>query len=64
MKYTKETLIGEALDQDLSLSKYFMEMGMQCLGCPASRGESIEEACMVHGVDCEALLKRLNAHAG
>ena len=64
MKYTKETLIGEALDQDLSLSKYLMEMGMHCLGCPASRGESIEEACMVHGVDCEALLKRLNAHAG
>ncbi len=64
MKYTKETLIGEALDQDLSLSKYVMEMGMHCLGCPASRGESIEEACMVHGVDCEALLKRLNAHAG
>ena len=64
MTYTKETLIGEALDQDLSLSKYFMEMGMHCLGCPASRGESIEEACMVHGVDCEALLKRLNAHAG
>ena len=62
MTYTKDTLIGEALDYDLTLARYFMEMGMHCLGCPSSRGESIEEACMVHGVDCGALLARLNAH--
>lgn len=63
MKYTKDTLIGEALDADMGLAPYFMEMGMHCLGCPSSRGESIEEACMVHGVDCSALLDKLNAHA-
>lgn len=63
MKYTKDTLIGDALDADGSLAEYFLEMGMHCLGCPASRGESIEEACMVHGVDCNELLAKLNEHA-
>ncbi|MBC8586149.1 DUF1858 domain-containing protein [Youxingia wuxianensis] len=64
MTITKDTLIGEALDYDVTLSKYFMEMGMHCLGCPASRGETIEQACEVHGVDCDDLLKKLNAHDG
>lgn len=63
MTYTKDTLIGEALDADATLADYFFEMGMHCLGCPASRGESIEEACMVHGVSCQALLDKLNSHA-
>ena len=62
MVYTKETLIGEAVDADQSLAKYFLAMGMHCLGCPSSRGETIEEACMVHGVDCDQLLAALNAH--
>ena len=57
----RDTLIGEALDNDMSLAKYFLEMGMHCLGCPSSRGETIAEACMVHGVDCDALLRKLNA---
>ena len=39
MIYTKDTLIGEALDNDMSLAKYFLEMGMHCLGCPSSRGD-------------------------
>ncbi len=60
MAYTRETLIGEVLDNDMSLAKYFLEMGMHCLGCPASRGETIEEACEVHGVDCDDLLEKLN----
>ncbi len=62
MVYTRDTLIGEVLDSNMSLAEYFLDMGMHCLGCPASRGESIEEACEVHGVDCEELLERLNAH--
>ena len=41
---------------------YFMEIGMHCLGCPASRGETIEEACEVHGVDCDELIGKLNEH--
>ena len=56
---TRETIIGDILD---STAPYFMEIGMHCLGCPASRGESIEEACEVHGVDCDELLEKLNAH--
>lgn len=58
---TKDTLIGEALEQNPELAKYFFEIGMHCLGCPASRSETIEQACAVHGADCDALLKKLNA---
>ena len=51
---TKDMLIGDILDADRGTAKYFLEMGMHCLGCPASRGESVEQACMVHGVEyCE-----------
>ena len=63
MVYTKDTLIGEALDNDMSLAKYFLEMGMHCLGCPSSRGETVEEACMVHGVDVDKLLELVNSEA-
>ena len=62
MKITKDMLIGEVLDIDSSASEYFFEIGMHCLGCPASRGETIAEACEVHGVDCDELLEKLNAH--
>lgn len=62
MKYTKDSLVGEVLDNDESLARYFLEMGMHCLGCPASRGETLEQACMVHGVDPEEMVKKLNAH--
>ena len=48
---TKETLIGDILDHDRTTAEFFLEMGMHCLGCPASRGESLEEACAVHGVN-------------
>ena len=59
---TKETLIGDILDHDRSTAAYFLEMGMHCLGCPASRGESLEEACAVHGVNCDELVEKINAH--
>ena len=59
---TKDMLIGDILDADRGTAKYFLEMGMHCLGCPASRGESVEQACMVHGVDVNELLEKLNAH--
>lgn len=62
MIITKNTIIGDILDADASVAPYFLEIGMHCLGCPASRGETIEEACMVHGADCDALLARLNEH--
>lgn len=62
MKITKDMIVGEVLDIDTSAAQYFFEIGMHCLGCPASRGETIEQACMVHGADVEALLAKLNAH--
>ena len=59
---TKDTLIGEILNLDASTAPFFLEMGMHCLGCPASRGESLAEACMVHGADPDVLVEKLNAH--
>ena len=61
-KVTRETIIGDILDMDQTTAPYFMEIGMHCLGCPASRGETIEEACEVHGVNCDELLEKLNTH--
>ncbi len=62
MIVTKETLIGDILDADNTVAPFFLNMGMHCLGCPASRMESIEEACMVHGVDPDDLVSELNAY--
>ena len=59
---TKDMLIGDILDADAGTAMFFFEMGMHCLGCPASRGESVEEACMVHGVDCDELVKTINEY--
>ena len=57
---TRDTIIGDILDMDQSTAPYFMEIGMHCLGCPSSRGETVEEACMVHGVDADAFLAQVN----
>lgn len=64
MVVTKQTNIGEILDADMTTGKYFMEIGMHCLGCPASRGENIEQACYAHGTDADELVAKLNAHFG
>ena len=62
MKITKDMLIGDVLDIDRGCAEYFFEIGMHCLGCPAARGESIEQACSVHGTDCDALVEKLNKY--
>ncbi len=59
---TKDTVIGDILDIDKTTAPFFFEMGMHCLGCPASRGETLEQACMVHGVSVDEMVKKLNAH--
>ncbi len=64
MVVTRNTNIGDILDADMTTGKYFMEIGMHCLGCPSSRGESVEQACMVHGTDVDELIAKLNAHFG
>ena len=57
---TKETLIGDLLQMEPETAQFLIQMGMHCLGCPASRAESLEEACMVHGVDADEMLERIN----
>ena len=59
---TKDTLIGQVLDTVERCVQFFLEMGMHCLGCPASRGESLEQACLVHGIEVEELVDSLNQH--
>ena len=60
MQVTKDTLIGDILDHDVGTARFFFEIGMHCLGCPASRGESIADACEVHGTDADELVKKIN----
>lgn len=59
---TKDTLIGDILEIDKTTAPFFMEMGMHCLGCPSSRGETLEQACMVHGVNADEMVEKLNKH--
>ncbi len=61
MKVTKDSIIGDVLDAAPDTAVFFFEIGMHCLGCPASRGESIEQACLVHGTDADALIEKINA---
>ena len=60
MTVTKKSLIGDILDNEIETAQFFFEIGMHCLGCPASRGETIEEACEVHGTDADELVKKIN----
>jgi hybrid cluster-associated redox disulfide protein len=60
-KVTKQTIIGDILDAAPDTAVFFLEIGMHCLGCPMSRGESIEEACAVHDTDADALVEKINA---
>ena len=62
MAIDKDMLIGDLIQVDDSIAPILMRAGMHCLGCPASRGETIEEACEVHGVNCDELLEKLNTH--
>lgn len=64
MKITKTMTIGEILNLDNNCAPIFMNSGMHCLGCPASQGETIEEACAVHGLDCGDLINQLNEYFG
>ncbi len=56
----KKMLIGDILDKAPETAQFFLAMGMHCLGCPSARGESIEQACMVHGTDADELVNNIN----
>ena len=58
---TKDMTIGEILSVDIETAPILFEMGMHCLGCPASQMESLEEAAMVHGVDADLITEKINA---
>ena len=60
MTVTKQSVIGDVLDFDPDTAQFFFAIGMHCLGCPSSRGESIEDACAVHGTDADALVAQIN----
>ena len=61
MTIDKNTAIGELLQVKPQAAPLLMEIGMHCLGCPASQGETIEEAAMVHGLDADDLVAEINA---
>ena len=60
VQITKDTIIGDILDIAPETAPLFLSIGMHCLGCPSSRGETVEEACMVHGIDVDAFLEQVN----
>lgn len=60
MTVTKQSVIGDVLDYNVDTAEFFFSIGMHCLGCPASRGETIEEACAVHGTDADELVAKIN----
>ncbi len=62
MRITEDMIIGDILDLDPDTAPYFLEMGMHCLGCPSARGESLADACAVHGVDAAEMVAKLNKH--
>ena len=60
MVVTKETKIGEILDASIEVAPFFLNIGMHCLGCPSARMETIKQACMVHGIDSDELVDKIN----
>ena len=59
MEITKNTTMGDMLEYDRGIGVVLMEAGMHCVGCPASIGETLEEACQVHGLDSDVVLKSI-----
>ena len=60
-KISKEMIISDVLQLDIGTAPIFLANGMHCLGCPSASGESIEDACLVHGMDPEKLIGELNS---
>lgn len=61
MEITKDMTIGEVLRVKPEAAEVLFSIGMHCLGCPAAQSETIEEAAMVHGVDIDELVAKINA---
>lgn len=61
-KVTSDMIISEVLDMDKGTVPIFLNNGLYCLGCPSASGESIEDACEIHGLDCDKLVRELNEY--
>jgi hybrid cluster-associated redox disulfide protein len=61
MIVTKDMIISEVLEMDRGTIPIFFKNGLHCLGCAMASGETIEEACMVHSLDCDMLMSELNS---
>ena len=62
MQVTKDMLMGDLLRKDINVAYILMGSGMHCVGCPSSQMESLEEASMVHGIDCDKLVNAINEY--
>ena len=62
MEITVQTPMGEMLEYDMGIAYILMQCGMHCVGCPSSIGESLEEACAVHGLDPEDVLASIQEY--
>lgn len=62
MEITKQTTMGEMLQYDPGIAYILMQSGMHCVGCPSSIGESLEEACMVHGLDADEVMASIQEY--
>lgn len=63
-KITKDMTIGQALQISQDIIPVLFEIGMHCIGCPSAQMETLEEAAMVHGIDADELLAKINAAIG
>ena len=64
MEINKNMTIGELLMVNDNIAPILMRAGMHCVGCPSSQMETLEEACMVHGIDCDVLVSQINEILG
>ena len=61
VQVSKETMIGDLLRIDQNVAPILLNIGMHCLGCPSAQAESLEDAAMVHGLDADLLVEKINA---
>ena len=62
MESTKQTTMGQMLEYDMGIAYILMQSGMHCVGCPSSIGESLEEACQVHGLDADKVMETIQEY--
>lgn len=62
MKVTQDMLVGEIIRMDTGVIPILMNGGMHCVGCPSAQGESLHDACMVHGIDPDAMEAAINEY--